>query len=509
MSKITVVVSQVVPVSAVSGEPVNPFGATIDDNAGSGSTSRTWSADKVAREILAAKSEAIAAIPSGGGGGGGDGRQVQLQKTPTHVQWRYSGDLTWTNLIALSELVGATGSAGSTGASGANGTNGTNGSNAKELELQKTLTHIQWRRAGEAWNNLALLTDLQGAAGTNGVNGTNGSNGVNGTNGSNGKSAYELAVDQGFVGTQAAWLASLSGSNGTNGTNGVDGSDFDYAPVAFSTVIDLSSAKVMAPTTITSALVFTSTGAPAVFKPTYVRLTANGTNTPDFSNFSEWGVSLGWVNTAGTVNFVNFFSDGVENFYSVIQKYTSATSSPAPAPDPAPGPGPTPTNTPQLEIRSGMSESGNSTDGYNYTATSNGWSSYAVSAINSMAGDGYIQCVFTASNGILAFKTTGTGANYTGSQYGVYVDSASNTPKVIINGSGGNSPNVSSNFGFPTWNMYRLRRSGTTLYIEASNNGTAWSSVHTYTGASGELFPMVSGYNSGDGVTKLRSEGLA
>jgi hypothetical protein len=38
-----------------------------------------------------------------------------------------------------------------------------------------------------------------------------------------GKSAYAIAVDNGFTGTEAQWLASLVGANGTNGTNGTNG----------------------------------------------------------------------------------------------------------------------------------------------------------------------------------------------------------------------------------------------------------------------------------------------
>lgn len=38
--------------------------------------------------------------------------------------------------------------------------------------------------------------------------------------GSNGKSAYEIAVDNGFKGTEIEWIESLKGVNGTNGTNG-------------------------------------------------------------------------------------------------------------------------------------------------------------------------------------------------------------------------------------------------------------------------------------------------
>ena len=40
---------------------------------------------------------------------------------------------------------------------------------------------------------------------------------LNGTNGNNGKSAYELAVENGYRGTQADWLESLKGINGSNG----------------------------------------------------------------------------------------------------------------------------------------------------------------------------------------------------------------------------------------------------------------------------------------------------
>lgn len=39
----------------------------------------------------------------------------------------------------------------------------------------------------------------------------------------NGASAYEIAVDEGFVGTEAQWLLSLKGTNGVDGTDGTDG----------------------------------------------------------------------------------------------------------------------------------------------------------------------------------------------------------------------------------------------------------------------------------------------
>ncbi|MCD7729327.1 MAG: hypothetical protein LUI60_05375 [Clostridia bacterium] len=40
-----------------------------------------------------------------------------------------------------------------------------------------------------------------------------------------GASAYDLAVANGYTGTETEWLESLKGTNGTNGTNGTDGED--------------------------------------------------------------------------------------------------------------------------------------------------------------------------------------------------------------------------------------------------------------------------------------------
>ena len=44
-----------------------------------------------------------------------------------------------------------------------------------------------------------------------------------GADGADGKSAYELAVDEGYTGTEEEWLASLHGADGTDGTDGTDG----------------------------------------------------------------------------------------------------------------------------------------------------------------------------------------------------------------------------------------------------------------------------------------------
>ena len=50
-----------------------------------------------------------------------------------------------------------------------------------------------------------------------------GTDGKDGTSGSDGKSAYQSAVEKGFIGTETEWLESLKGEDGRNGTNGTDG----------------------------------------------------------------------------------------------------------------------------------------------------------------------------------------------------------------------------------------------------------------------------------------------
>ena len=63
---------------------------------------------------------------------------------------------------------------------------------------------------------------------------------LKGENGINGKSAYQLAVEKGFIGTEAEWIASLKGETGATGLQGIQGpkgdnyqiTEADYAAIA-------------------------------------------------------------------------------------------------------------------------------------------------------------------------------------------------------------------------------------------------------------------------------------
>lgn len=57
-----------------------------------------------------------------------------------------------------------------------------------------------------------------GPQGLQGNDGNDGRDGVDGNDGADGKSAYQVAVDGGFVGNEAAWLATLKGPKGDPGT---------------------------------------------------------------------------------------------------------------------------------------------------------------------------------------------------------------------------------------------------------------------------------------------------
>lgn len=67
------------------------------------------------------------------------------------------------------------------------------------------------------------LESLKGEPGQDGADGEQGPQGPKGDPGEDGKSAYEIAVDHGFEGTEAEWLESLKGEQGPQGEPGKDG----------------------------------------------------------------------------------------------------------------------------------------------------------------------------------------------------------------------------------------------------------------------------------------------
>ena len=193
-------------------------------------------------------------IPGENGTNGTNGKEIELNVNDTYIQWRYVGEESWKNLIELASLKGQKGDKGEQGVPGENGTNG------KEVEFQKSDTHLQWRYVGDnVWINLIPLSELKGEDGTsvtikntllstsnlptegnkngdaylidgflwvytgtstvddkniNGFTNVGEIKGPKGDPGVNGKSAYEIAKDHDFTGSETEWLESLKGKDG-------------------------------------------------------------------------------------------------------------------------------------------------------------------------------------------------------------------------------------------------------------------------------------------------------
>lgn len=64
------------------------------------------------------------------------------------------------------------------------------------------------------------LQGIQGQKGDQGIQGQNGIDGTHGLDGDDGLSAYQIALNNGFVGSETEWLQSLKGATGEKGLDG-------------------------------------------------------------------------------------------------------------------------------------------------------------------------------------------------------------------------------------------------------------------------------------------------
>ena len=125
-------------------------------------------------------------------------------------------------LASLKGADGAAGTNGQDGQDGVNGADGADGAAGRDGADGKSAYEIAVEN-GYSGTQAEWLASLRGADGANGADGQNGTNGTDGQDGSDGKSAYQLAVDAGFSGTLTEWLTSLNGTDGTDGVDGANG----------------------------------------------------------------------------------------------------------------------------------------------------------------------------------------------------------------------------------------------------------------------------------------------
>ena len=178
----------------------------------------------------------------------------EVRNNGTAIQWKYSNETDWRDLVLLTELTGAAGENGKDGANGTNGkdgingtdgkngidgkngkdgadgTNGKDGINGKNIEVKRTTEYIQWRYEGDEWQNLVSISDITGPAGQNGADGANGKTPEFRVNENTLQwryagdeiwlNLYDLSVLKGLDGRDGA-----DGKDGINGKDGIDGKD--------------------------------------------------------------------------------------------------------------------------------------------------------------------------------------------------------------------------------------------------------------------------------------------
>ena len=110
---------------------------------------------------------------------------------------------------------------------GVTGPRGEQGYSAYQIAQQKGFigTEEEWLASLKGDPGAKGEQGPKGDTGAAGEKGADGANGTDGKNGANGYSAYELAVQQGFNGNVDAWLESLKGPKGDDGAPGATGAN--------------------------------------------------------------------------------------------------------------------------------------------------------------------------------------------------------------------------------------------------------------------------------------------
>lgn len=187
--------------------------------------------------LLSGETELSRVIIRGGSGGGADAREIELRKSATAIQWRYTGDETWNDLVTLAEITGAQGEQGIPGPKGEPGATGAQGIQGIQGPAGPTGPQGEPGPKGEQGvkgeqgiQGLQGPTGPQGEPGIQGEKGEAGAQGEQGPAGEPGKDGRgitsvtiktdgHLQIDY-SDGTEAD-VGKVTGNDGLDGTSGV------------------------------------------------------------------------------------------------------------------------------------------------------------------------------------------------------------------------------------------------------------------------------------------------
>jgi hypothetical protein len=142
-----------------------------------------------------------------------DPNAVSIRQDSGEIQYKYA-DGNWQKIVSLEDLKNKD-----------NGTNKEDNkkesskTDSREIEIQKNSLYIQWRYTGESeWKNIIAYSDLKGKDGRDGINGQNGKDGKDGRNGANGTTgaANQNATISVTNSTQPCSTGLTVTGNGTN-----------------------------------------------------------------------------------------------------------------------------------------------------------------------------------------------------------------------------------------------------------------------------------------------------
>ena len=133
---------------------------------------------------------------------------------------------------------GIQGPKGNPGEQGIQGPKGDPGKSAYQLAVDVGYggSESEWLTSLKGEQGIQGPKGNPGEQGERGEQGLKGDTGDPGAQGPEGKSAYQVAVDDGFVGSESDWLASLKGEKGDQGPKG-DPGDSATLPIASSTTL--------------------------------------------------------------------------------------------------------------------------------------------------------------------------------------------------------------------------------------------------------------------------------
>ena len=142
-----------------------------------------------------------------------DPNAVSIRQDSGEIQYKYA-DGNWQKIVSLEDLKNKDNSTNKE-----DNKKESSKTDSREIEIQKNSLYIQWRYTGESeWKNIIAYSDLKGKDGRDGINGQNGKDGKDGRNGANGATgaASQNATISVTNSTQPCSTGLTVTGNGTN-----------------------------------------------------------------------------------------------------------------------------------------------------------------------------------------------------------------------------------------------------------------------------------------------------